>query len=120
MSWIKLETHIFDKPEVSQMSSELNIDEERIVAKLCKIWCWFDANAENGAVQRSCEKLLDRIANKRGFCNAMRNAGWLHINDETISIPHYDRHNSQSSKKRALTSKRVSKHRAKSNVESVT
>jgi hypothetical protein len=41
----------------------------------------------------------------------MLNAGWMDKDDKNLFLPNYDRHNSQTAKDRALTAKRVSKHR---------
>lgn len=111
MSWIKLETHIFDKLEIFEIAEELNIDPDSVVGKCCRIWSWFDLNTTNGVTPSVTESLLDRYCGIKGFCNAMLKAGWMEKDDKNLYLPNFDRHNSQSAKDRALTAKRVSKHR---------
>ena len=111
MSWIKLETHIFDKLEIFEIAEELNIDPDSVVGKCCRIWSWFDLNTTNGVTPCVTESLLDRYCGIKGFCNAMLKAGWMEKDDKNLYLPNFDRHNSQSAKDRALTAKRVSKHR---------
>jgi len=111
MSWIKLETHIFDKLEIFKIAEELNIDPDSVVGKCCRVWSWFDLNTVNGVTPSVTESLLDRYCGIKGFCNAMLKAGWMEKDDTNLYLPNYDRHNSQTAKDRALTAKRVSKHR---------
>jgi hypothetical protein len=111
MSWIKLETHIFDKLEIFEIAEELNIDPDSVVGKCCRIWSWFDLNTTNGVTPSVTESLLDRYCGIKGFCNAMLKAGWMEKDGKNLYLPNFDRHNSQSAKDRALTAKRVSKHR---------
>jgi len=111
MAWIKLETHIFDKLEVFTIAEDLGIDADAVVGKLCRIWSWFDLNTVNGVTPSVTESLLDRYCGIAGFCKSMIKVGWMGKNDSGLYLPNYDRHNSQTAKDRALTAKRVSKHR---------
>jgi hypothetical protein len=47
----------------------------------------------------------------------MKSVGWLIGDDMAFSFPNFDRHNGETAKKRAETTKRVKKHR---NAKSVT
>lgn len=113
MAWIKLETHIFDKLEVFTIAEDLGIDADAVVGKLCRIWSWFDLNTVDGVTPGVTESLLDRYCGIAGFCKSMIKVGWMGKNDAGLFLPNYDRHNSQTAKDRALTAKRVSKHRKK-------
>ena len=117
MSWIKLETHIFDKPEVYQIANDTRLDPDAVVAKCCRIWIWFDANTVDGVCPEAMQPLLDRHAGKNGFCKAMQKAGWMLIVDGEIKLPYYDRHNSKTAKSRALGAKRQAKFKEKSNAQ---
>ena len=113
MAWIKLETHIFDKLEIFEIAEDLGIDPDSVVGKCCRVWSWFDLNTVDGVTPSVTESLLDRYCGIAGFCKAMIKVGWMAKNDKGLSLPNYDRHNSQTAKNRALTAKRVSKHREK-------
>ena len=113
MAWIKLETHIFDKLEIFEIAEDLGIDPDSVVGKCCRIWSWFDLNTIDGVTPSVTESLLDRYCGIAGFCKAMIKVGWMAKDSNGLSLPNYDRHNSQTAKNRALTAKRVSKHREK-------
>lgn len=113
MAWIKLETHIFDKLEIFEIAEDLGIDPDSVVGKCCRVWSWFDLNTVDGVTSSVTESLLDRYCGIAGFCKSMIKVGWMSKDFNGLSLPNYDRHNSQTAKNRALTAKRVSKHREK-------
>lgn len=102
MSWIKLETHTFDKVEVYSIAQELGIDSDAVIGKCCRVWAWFDANTTDGVTLSVTSALLDRYCGVTGFTQAMINAGWMQDNGEFLVLPNYDRHNSKTAKSRAL------------------
>lgn len=109
MSWIKLETHTFDKVEIYSISEELGIDADSVLGKCCRVWAWFDANTTDGVTKSVTKALLDRQCGVIGFCSAMIKAGWMVDDGESLVLPFYDRHNSATAKARALGAKRQSK-----------
>ena len=74
MSWIKLETHTFDKVEVYSIAQELGIDSDAVIGKCCRVWAWFDANTTDGVTLSVTSALLDRYCGVTGFTQAMINA----------------------------------------------
>lgn len=113
MGWIKLENNTPDKPEIIEMSSELGIDMDSVLGKVCRVWIWFDENTIDGITKSVTKTLLDRHTNVTGFCDLMIKIGWMYENDGFISLPNYDRHNSENAKSRALGTKRTAKWRKK-------
>jgi hypothetical protein len=120
--WIKLEHTTPDKPEVVQMAARLNIDQDAVVGKLVRIWVWADQNSLDGNALTVTDAFLDRVTACPGFAGALREVGWLSGRQGLLTIPNFDRHNGQTAKARAVTNRRVSRHRAKSggNAASVT
>lgn len=125
--WIKFEITTSDKPEVWRIADELGIDPDAVVGKLLRVWAWFDSQTENGNAPSVTKSLLDRRVGVSGFVTAMISAGWMVESDGRIEIPNFDFHNGQTAKNRALTAKRVAKHKqgnakanAKGNARSVT
>lgn len=116
--WIKFELATLDKPEVCQIADAADIDLDAAVGKLLRVWGWFDQQTENGNAPSVSKKLLDRLVGVNGFCNLMESVGWMNNQDGEISLPHFERHNGQTAKNRALTAKRVANHKVKSNAES--
>jgi uncharacterized phage protein (TIGR02220 family) len=115
MSWIKLETHTFDKVEVYSIAQELGIDSDAVIGKCCRVWAWFDANTTDGVTKSVTSSLLDRYCGVTGFTQSMINAGWMQLENDLLILPNYNRHNSKTAKSRALGAIRQSNF--KSNAE---
>jgi 5-methylcytosine-specific restriction endonuclease McrA len=109
--WIKLEHTTPDKPEVVSMAARLKIDQDAVVGKLVRIWIWADQNSVSGADVRVTSAFIDRLAQKKGFADAMKNEGWLSGEDGNLSFTGFGRHNGQTAKARAETNRRVAEHR---------
>ena len=112
MSWIKVETHSFDKIEIYSIAQNLGIDPDSAFGKCCRVWAWFDANTIDGVTLSVTKALLDRQCSVTGFCDAMISSGWMHDDGEFIKLPYYDRHNSKTAKSRALGAIRQSKFKS--------
>jgi hypothetical protein len=117
MAWMKIDLELPDKPEVHAIASMLNIDSDAVVGKLIRIWQWFDKHTTDGNAYGVTFALPDRISSVTGFGEAMEFVGWLEQHDKTLVMPKFDRHTSESAKARALTAKRVSEHKEKSNAK---
>ena len=123
--WIKLESVTPDKPEVIGIAARLGIDQDAATGKLIRLWIWadqqtYDGNAVcNASVTLAAlpKSFIDRIACVTGFADAMESVGWLHAVDGGFTFPNFTRHNGQTAKQRAVTSKRVKKHRTECNAE---
>lgn len=109
--WLKVETALPDKPEVHYIASTLNLDPDAVIGKLLRVWAWFDQHTENGNAVGVTFALVDRLAGVAGFGEAMSFAGWLTQRDRTLMMVNFDRHNSKSAKKRALSGERQKRFR---------
>jgi len=113
-----------DKPEVHEMADILGIDPDAVVGKLLRLWIWCDQQTLDGNAISVTKHVIDRITYAPGFSAALLKVDWLLARSGSLAIPHFDRHNGQSAKKRADANRRVSKHRAgkigNCNAESVT
>ena len=116
-SWIKVEVITPDKPEIYRLSEILNIDPDAALGKAIRFWVWADQQTIDGNSKSNAsgvtKNAIDRVAFMPGFANALIEVGWLTIEDGNITLPNFGRHNGESSKKRALTNRRVSEHRIK-------
>ena len=112
--WIKMRCNLDTDPAVFQMAAALGIDELAVVGRLWKVWAWADQHIADCNAVSVTANVLDRITTTPGFAEAMRKVGWLEGRDGDLSFPHFDRHNGQTAKKRALTKNRVEKARADS------
>lgn len=118
--WIKIEITTPDKPEVIAIAAGLRIDQDAVVGKLIRLWSWADLNSVDGNSLCVTAKFIDRLCNKKGFAEALRNAGWLQGKDGCLTFPDFSRHNGKTAKLRGETARRQTKHRAKSNAPGVT
>lgn len=110
-SWIKVEVITPDKPEIFQIAEILNIDPDAVLGKLVRIWAWADQQTVDGNAGSVTKGVLDRIAFITGFADALIAVGWLAYDGNKLILPNFERHNGESSKKRALTNRRVAAHR---------
>lgn len=113
--WIKFDTSTPDKPEIFIIADSLNIDPDAVVGKLLRVWTWFDEHTVDGNAPSVSKILLDRLTGVNGFCNVVIDAGWMIDENGLLKLPNFDRHNGETAKKRALTAKRVAKHKLKTN-----
>lgn len=116
MNWIKVGHATPDKPEVVQLAYILEIDQDAAFGKCVRLWIWADQQSVDGNALSVTHSFLDRLVFCNGFAKALVKVGWLDGRDGRLSIPNFDRHNGQSAKKRAQTTKRVANHRNASSV----
>lgn len=113
--WMKIEKTTPEKPEVFAIASIMNIDPDAVVGKLFRVWRWFDDHTRDGNASCVSISLLDRCAGVPGFAKAMQAVGWMTETETGVSLPNFGRHNGETSKQRALTAKRVSAYKKRSN-----
>ena len=111
--WIKMQTATPDKPEVMQIARAIGVTQEAAFGHLFRVWSWADQQSLNGHALNVTENDLDVIARHAGVATAMREVGWLGGENGHLSIPNFDRHNGESSKKRALASDRKRTQRSR-------
>lgn len=110
-----------DKPEVAAMADALGIDPDMVVGKLLRFWIWCDSQSRNCHALGVTEKFIDRLVRQNNFAENLKKVGWLNVKNGELVVPHFDRHNGQTSKDRALNQRRQEKIRSrKSNGASVT
>lgn len=118
--WLKVEISTPEKAETMAITAAMGWDDiDLTVGKLFRVWRWFDQQTIGGNAPGVNSALLDRIAGATGFADAMQSVGWLVIDENGISLPNFDRHNGETAKSRALTSRRVTKFNAKVNATTV-
>ena len=107
--WIKIEHVTPDKPEVYRMARVLGITAEEVVGRLLRIWIWADQQSQNGHAVGVTKKDINDISRRDKFAEAMCEVGWLVGDDGELTFPNFERHNSETSKLRALATKRKQK-----------
>jgi hypothetical protein len=115
--WIKIEHCLPGKPEVMELSRLLGIDEMAVVGHLICFWSWVDQNLSPECPAVSGTKTgLDRVAGRDGFVDAMVKVHWLTFDGQTVQVPNYEHHLSQSAKKRGLESRKKQRQRKSSRI----
>lgn len=121
--WIKIEVSTPDKPEICAIATKLRIDSDAVVGKLVRLWSWAELNGAKPNDLNVTKEFLDKLCGRKGFTEAVIQAGWLLESGDKLAFPNFDRHNGNASKVRGLTARRVEQHRVrkgKSNAPSVT
>ena len=121
MSWIKMRIELQTHPKVVRILSAMrphsvrqSTDKFWVIGGLHAVWCVFDTHSEDGVLLGYTPETLDHIIGLPGISDAMIAVGWLHYDGfETLVLPEFDEHNSQSAKRRAEDQKRK-KHGRKS------
>ena len=113
--WIKMRIDLMEDPAVMQMADELGIRVEAIVGYCHALWSWVSRQCHADTVTGVTLASLGRRINLPGFPELMCDVGWLEYDDAgelpVIRIPNWDRHLSQSAKKRANDATRQAKRR---------
>ena len=109
--WMMIDLELSDKPEVHQIAELLKLEPDAVVGKLFRVWSWFNKQTVNGHAVSVTDSVIDRLCASDGFSNAMLAVGWLDDKSGGLRMPKFDRWNGQSSKKRALASRRQAKKR---------
>lgn len=119
--WIPMRLDLPEDPAVIGIATRLDIEEDLVVGKLHRFWSWASRQTSDGNAPCVTPKWIDRYLSAPGFAQAMAGVGWLELLEHGVRIPKFDRHMAESAKNRALTAKRVARHRAeKCNAASVT
>lgn len=104
--WIKMRVDLLTHPKVIRMASALKADRFRVIGGMLAVWAVFDTHSADGHMEGYTLQIMDETIGWRGFSAAMASIGWLNADDEGLSAPEFETHNSKSAKRRALDSSR--------------
>ena len=110
-TWIKMRHELLDAPEIRRISKATGLDRDQVYGKLYRLWTWFDRHSTGGTM---CHADFDDVDEQVGLCGfgaSLESVGWLVKTDGGIEIPHWERHNSESAKERALKASRMQQAR---------
>lgn len=120
--WIKVEKATASKPELLRIASELKCSVGDAFFHCFRFWAWCDDQLKDGNAVGVTETMLDALLGRDGLCAALIKVDWLQVRSGSLVVPHFDRHLSESAKKRSLSGKRqavfkATKGNAKGNAE---
>lgn len=111
--WLKWTKGLTQKDGVIRIARQLGISRREAACCCMEVWEWADSNTTDGAVAGVPSAFLDEVVSITGFGAAMKAAGWLLEDDAGgIVFPNFDRHNTNSAKKRALAKERMARKRS--------
>jgi hypothetical protein len=117
--WIKIEICTPDKPEVCSLATQLRMDSDAVVGKLIRLWSWAELNRIDPNDLGVTREFIDKLVGRKGFAQALEKTGWLIETGEKLSFRNFKRHNSPVAQNKALTAKRVARHRLRKSSDKV-
>lgn len=118
--WMKIEKDTPDKPEILALARILSCSPDEAFGKCFRFWRWADSQLSNGNAPGVSEIEVDALVGRHGFADGLIKVGWLQVRNGSLVVPNFDRHMSESAKKRGLTAKRVSRFKERSGNDLVT
>lgn len=104
--WIKVRVNLHESPEVLGIAEITGLDVFSVVGRLVAIWAWADQHTTDGRVRIVSAFCPHLVRDCPTFLSAMQKVGWLKASRGGYEIPHFDRHNGASAKRRALDAQR--------------
>ena len=101
-----MRTNLAADPAVKALVRALKLDAFSIVGRLHALWAWADEHSEDGTLPYITSEDIDDLTGKRGFAAQLHNIGWLTEAAGGLALPHFDRHNGSSAKRRATETER--------------
>ena len=119
--WLKMEKVTVRKPEVLAIGAALGVHPDHAFGMCFRFWSWCDDHMIDGNARSVTDALVDALVERSGFASALISVGWLQARNGSLVVPNFDRHLSESAKKRSLSAQRVAKHKKrKGNADGVT
>jgi len=118
MAWIKVETTTPDKPEIRHIARACGVSGGEAFAAWFRLWAWFDSETADGQLPLVTKADCDDVAGLPGIGDALEQAGWVEFHAGGALVIKWDTHNGSNAKLRAVTAKRVNRHRQAGGCES--
>lgn len=126
--WIKWEKDLETDPRMIRMAREMkrlcNADALPAVTLVCgsliRLWSYADSHIRDDNTLDLGASEIDDLLGIPGFCSIMPDDWLREVDEHTVELPDFQEHNGIEARKRALTQKRVTRHRDKAKRTSVT
>jgi hypothetical protein len=109
--WIKVEMCTPDKPETSQLADQLGCSLGDAFLACFRLWCWANTHTLDGYARGLSLARIDELGMKKNLGKILVKVGWLRLRKQGVFFPHFERHMSESAKRRALMKSRKSRSR---------
>lgn len=102
-----------DAIEVRRLARRLKIRRAEALGLCVIFWLWADSETDDGLLPDCTPELVDDVVGHAGFAEAMiDDAKWLSWDGERLVVPNFERHMSESTKRRTLKAERQRRWRA--------
>ena len=119
MTWIKVDTQMMRKQEIGFIAQACGCSEKEAFASWFLLWGWFDAESVDGSMPYATKAKCDQVAELPGIANALEEVGWLEfLPGMGLLVIDWEKHNGNSTKKRALLALRKTRERMRTGAES--
>lgn len=112
--WIKYRVGLPTNPRVVKLAGILKKPVHHITGALMAFWAVGDQHTTDGVLDGYTPEVVDDLIGIRGFADALQVVGWLEVGEGFVTIPNFDKHNSQSAKRRASKAKDMARYRGHS------
>ncbi len=131
--WIKFEKDLQSDPRVTRMAKALQGQWSMVsgcnasalpgvtlvCGALARLWIFADSHARDDNTIDIGMDEIDELVGIPGFSKLMPSDWLLEVGPHTVELPEFQEHNGVEAKKKALTQKRVARHRSKDKPKSV-
>jgi hypothetical protein len=104
--WIKWEKGLVRKAKVIRIARLLHCTPQHAAACCMQVWEWAEDQTIDGSISGLDVKDVSAAVGIEGIGEAMSSCGWIEGTVDGIALPHWERHNAEPSKARALDSSR--------------
>lgn len=109
--WIPIEIATPTKPEIIRLARLARVTPDEAVGICVRLWCWISQQTETAYIAGVTPDDVDHALGRPGMATHLAAVGWLAFDPNGVLVPNFDRHLSESAKKRAMTRERQKRHR---------
>ncbi|MBQ7022984.1 MAG: hypothetical protein IJN29_05345 [Akkermansia sp.] len=110
-SWIKVQVTLPESPKIFRLARLLGVGRMEALGYAVRWFCWLDTHCAHGATELQANE-VDALVGREGVTAAFCELGWASVDAEGyVLVLEFDKHNGESSKRRAETQGRVAAYR---------
>lgn len=110
-NWIKVQVTLPESPKIFRLARLLGVCRMEALGYAVRWFCWLDTHCANGSTELT-EGDVDALIGKSGITRAFCELEWAAVDaDGFVRVMDFDKHNGESSKKRAENQARVAAFR---------
>ena len=117
--WIKWEKGLVRKAEVIRIARALKSTPQHAAGCCMQVWEWAEEQTADGSIPGIGLADVSLAVGVPGIGEALAAADWLRTSGDGIVFPHWNRHNAQPAKARALNSLRMKVTRAEQRAQAL-